>query len=301
MIGDSLSAVPPSALSRHRICFHAGGGDEVGVALLEVLPQGVQIAVILQPAEQKEVLHGNFRPVRFLGEARRALSHVSHWLRHQSGGRQLREMVPLIASALMIATDLPSSHAGLETGPLLTASPAVQRGAGVLNVVIAYENLSDGIRARQMLERISWATGHELRFDLRGWGFASLYARDDAEPDIQRVNGADLIVVSAGGDHALPPDVVRWIERCVADNAEGPLVLAGIHGEPWRSPSPFESCLSAIAAKWHLHFLRGADLEKRLTRDLATRLLNRRSECVGRFVEALKHSPACYEQAGLNE
>ena len=201
----------------------------------------------------------------------------------------------------MIAAELPSSHARLATGPLLTASPAVHLGAGVLNVVIAYENLSDGIRARQLLERISWATGHELRFDLRGWGFASLYARDDSEPDIQRVNGADLIIVSAGGDYALPPDVLRWIERGVADNAKGPLVLAGIHGEPWRSPSPFESCLSAIAAKWHLHFLRGADLEKRLTGDFATRLLSRRSGCAGRFVEALKHSPACYEQAGLNE
>jgi hypothetical protein len=198
----------------------------------------------------------------------------------------------------MITAAKPSPNLRQTQQQLLPARNGQALSSGVLNVVVLYESFRDGVRVRKALDRISWATGRVIRFDVRGWDFASIGGTD--EPGIALANGADILIVSMRADKALPPPVMRWVEDCVADNADGPSILVGTSGATLTSSSVLSSSLGAIAEKWHLHSFSCEHFANQETRDLAVKLLSRKPGG-GRFTDAASYAAPRYDCMGINE
>lgn len=201
----------------------------------------------------------------------------------------------------MITSDAPPTLTHRPPDALPPLSKLTLKKSGVLNAVVVYETFEDGVRVRGLLERLAAASGHELRFDIRAWDYASLCGPDETMPDITRADGADCMIVAAGIDDALPSAVTRWIECCIADNPQGPGVIVGVKPADAPMRSRFHASIHAVADKWRVQFLRGIEFEMRMMGDLAWRLLTRQPAGARRFSDSWSQMPARYEHTGINE
>lgn len=201
----------------------------------------------------------------------------------------------------MITTENPTQASGVKSPLAVPAASPQAPTVDVVNVVVVYESYPDGVRVRDALDRIALASSYDLRFDIRAWDFETIRAGGGIVPDISHADGADCMVISAACDVALPAALARWVEGCVADNANGPAVMVGMCGDDSDPLSPLHRSVSLIAAKWHLQYLGGAEFEQAFDRSFSHNVVTRRAAGIGRFIEACRVSPGRYERAGINE
>ena len=123
-----------------------------------------------------------------------------------------------------------------------------QNGAP-LNLAIAYENFSAGVRASALFHRLFDAAGHRYQFDMNNaWRFDFLKMAKFRKTAIAATARADMLIVSVSTWAELPPAVKWWLEASLEQREGDPGALivlqngrATIEGEKctakftWRS------------------------------------------------------------------
>src|SRR5262245_37678344 len=79
------------------------------------------------------------------------------------------------------------------------------------NVVTAYEDCTDGIRAKEMLNRLAAKLAPDLTLKSDLWGFDALGLRSFSEIADTAAAAADMIIICAEEQTTLPTHVKDWI------------------------------------------------------------------------------------------
>ena len=84
------------------------------------------------------------------------------------------------------------------------------------NVVIAYEDLESGKRAKKIYDYLVENLGHDCQFTNQMWKFEVLGIPKLREMAARDAMTADIVVISCHGSE-LPPDFRAWVELWVAE------------------------------------------------------------------------------------
>lgn len=83
---------------------------------------------------------------------------------------------------------------------------------GMLNALIVYDDLPAGRRALRLLTSQSQALGEPPPMGILSWRFDLLDDPDWSAMALRDAARADLLIVAAGTDAALPPALVHWLK-----------------------------------------------------------------------------------------
>src|SRR5579864_4798917 len=99
-----------------------------------------------------------------------------------------------------------------------------------LEVALAYEDLSTGLRARQFLYRILEQCQMQVEFNLTLWNLGLFHLPEIREQAVANTSRANLILVSLRGDAALDPDTESWLNQWIARRGDEECALAVLIG-----------------------------------------------------------------------
>lgn len=113
----------------------------------------------------------------------------------------------------------------------------------VLKIVLIQEDARTSGEALSLLRRLAGrlhnvfgACGRSWQIDSQFWKFEWLLDREWREAALASAAEAELIVISAGTDNALPAGVREWIENVLRQKEGKPFALVALMGE--RSATP---------------------------------------------------------------
>ncbi len=135
-------------------------------------------------------------------------------------------------------------------------------------IVTLYEDFASAIRGYQIFDWLEQNFGNDMPVTAASWSFHMLGMSRVAAAMLQDSDSADVLVVSANGDKALPPHVAVWVDRFMSRerNAEPVLVALAEAGiEAHGSAMGFNSSLQEIATRRHARFLCNGDLKEQLS------------------------------------
>ena len=104
--------------------------------------------------------------------------------------------------------------------------PGAQEGGQHLAVLLVYEDLSTGLRARHAFEGVVRQLELEADFDLKVWKFALLGEPALLEQAAKEAEEADIVFLAAHGDAELPVAIKLWLARWLAHKGREPCALA---------------------------------------------------------------------------
>lgn len=110
-----------------------------------------------------------------------------------------------------------------------TSLPSAGTFGGIpsaLSVLIAYQDVEAGLRARKVLDRILESLGTEANCDVRLWKFGWLTFQDCREEALEDGSRADLILLSARGDQPPSPELKHWLTTSLGQHSGGARALA---------------------------------------------------------------------------
>ena len=83
-----------------------------------------------------------------------------------------------------------------------------------LKIVIAYDDFADGVRAWELSERLASRFREDFEVDCDLWKFNALRGANAQarQASLDAVMEADMVMIAAGGQEALPVEVRKWIE-----------------------------------------------------------------------------------------
>jgi hypothetical protein len=94
-----------------------------------------------------------------------------------------------------------------------------------LNVQIVYEDLSAGLRAKQTADWLEAQLPPQRDMRLKLWRFDLLSEPALREEVTNEAMRADLVLLSAHGQHGLPEDVSTWIREWLTQGTDEPPAL----------------------------------------------------------------------------
>jgi hypothetical protein len=110
---------------------------------------------------------------------------------------------------------------------ILEKEPAADpRSRPPMQVMLVYEDLSTGLRARQAFERCVNQLAIEVDFDWSLWSFSLLEQSEIFEQTLNEAVKADIVFLSAHGKGNLPPAVKSWLDRWLGQKSGEPAALA---------------------------------------------------------------------------
>jgi hypothetical protein len=95
-----------------------------------------------------------------------------------------------------------------------------------LDVLLMYEDLSTGLRARRLLHEVMNSLNLEVDFQANLWRFDLLGEPALLELAADEAAKADIVFVSAHGQHDLPAAIHLWFNRWLARKGSEPCALA---------------------------------------------------------------------------
>jgi len=100
-------------------------------------------------------------------------------------------------------------------------------------IAIVHEDFITGLQAEDVLKRLAARLISELGIDanllqIDNWEFDWLQDSELREEAIARTAQADMIIVSVGGDAALPTGVRKWIEDALLLRKGGPTAMVAL-------------------------------------------------------------------------
>jgi hypothetical protein len=138
----------------------------------------------------------------------------------------------------------------------------VPQNAGEFSVVLVYEDLETGKRARKVYDFLAGNLGEDCQCRLQMWKFDVLAIpklRDIATRDAAE---ADLLIVSMRGSHALAEPVTVWIESWLAVGTRAMALVAMVDASPEESSASEETCayLGRVARRANMEFFAHPDM-----------------------------------------
>jgi hypothetical protein len=122
--------------------------------------------------------------------------------------------------------------------------------AAILNVVVAYDDVCSGIKAKELCDRVTQQIAPPCETKLSFWSLAALQFPDLAQMAAEEAAHADFVMVVVDGNGDLPPSVKCWFSRWArrAQPHHGAMV-ALLHGvlKMDQELSPAYDCLKRIA------------------------------------------------------
>jgi hypothetical protein len=104
-------------------------------------------------------------------------------------------------------------------------APAREARPG-LDVLLMYEDLSTGLRARRLLDGVVTSLNLEVDFQANLWRFDLLGEPALLELAADEAAKADIVFVSAHGQHDLPAAIHLWFKQWLARKGSEPCALA---------------------------------------------------------------------------
>lgn len=134
-------------------------------------------------------------------------------------------------------------------------------GGADFNVLMAYEDLESGKRAKRTYDFLSSHLGHECRFASQMWKLEVLDIPQLLEAAIQDATMADLILISLRNGSALPASTGRWIDTWSSRPRNALALVALFHGMGENSPNTIEArnYLARAAQRGGLEFFAHPD------------------------------------------
>ena len=174
----------------------------------------------------------------------------------------------------------------------------------LLDVVLVYEDLATGLRARQAFDHLVDQLELEADFRLNLWNFGLLRDPAHRQEAAREASDADIIVLSAHGQGELPAQVKAWLRQWLDLNAEHPTALVASLDESVKDQSSenrilahLRSLAAEAGAELILHFGPPARLET----DLTVESIRERVETTSTLLEEILHRRAPYPRWGINE
>jgi hypothetical protein len=103
--------------------------------------------------------------------------------------------------------------------------PAVSKARGKLEVLMVYEDLSTGLRARQAFEQLAQQLEFDTDFRLDLWKFDLLREPTLLERAASEAAKSDIVILSAHGQHELPRTTHMWLEQWLERRSGQPCAL----------------------------------------------------------------------------
>lgn len=122
--------------------------------------------------------------------------------------------------------------------------------AASLNVLVAYDNLCSGIKAKDFCDRLTRRLTPECELQLSLWSHSALQIPQMARAAEDEATQTDLLIVAVSGDEALSPLVKSWISRCTRKlRSHAGALAVQLHGilRMNQELSPAYECLKHIA------------------------------------------------------
>ncbi len=170
------------------------------------------------------------------------------------------------------------------------------------NVVIAYEDLETGKRAKKIYDFLVENLGHDCRFTNQMWKFEVLGIPKLREMAARDAMMADIVVISCHGTE-LPPDFKAWVESWVAE-PNHPIALVALFDYQHQQADEARSYLADVARRGQMAFFAQPDElpERRNSEDFFT--LQRNSSFKRRTLSTLAGAmqrDTSFPDWGINE
>jgi len=122
--------------------------------------------------------------------------------------------------------------------------------AASMNVLVAYDNLRSGIKAKDLCDRLSQHLAASCELRISFWSLSALQLPQLARAAEEEAAKTDLLIVAVNGDGDLRPRVKSWFSRCARRiRSNGGAFAAQLHGilKMHQELSPAYECLKHIA------------------------------------------------------
>lgn len=154
----------------------------------------------------------------------------------------------------MTSATLPSRHA---------------RAAPVRFTVAAiHDGLADGIRAQEALKSLHHALAPDIGMRQMLWSYQKLERLDIRAMALHAAEEADMIILAAGAQAALPSQVERWLDNCLAERrARLPLLVCLADDEGFGTSGAdgkFCSSFRRLASRWQADFMTASEMDRRV-------------------------------------
>ncbi len=111
-------------------------------------------------------------------------------------------------------------------GTVDVGQTAADDGPPQLNVLVVYEDLGTGLRARHTFDQAVGQLGLQADFHVNLWRFDLLREPALLERAADQAAQADIVFLSAHGPGGLPAAVTSWLKYWLARKGSGPRALA---------------------------------------------------------------------------
>jgi len=122
---------------------------------------------------------------------------------------------------------------------LTRASHIKPKSAPSFEVLLAYQDFSSGIRAKEFFDRLVRDHGRLFRFLCHLWKFDVLLAPELGDQAVAEAADADMIVIATHAQTELPPAVKDWVELWLRQTRTPGALVALLDGVQPSVGSPF--------------------------------------------------------------
>jgi hypothetical protein len=136
--------------------------------------------------------------------------------------------------------------------PMTMPVMRLREPSSTLDIVVLFADGAAGRRATELHRRLARRLGPGWALRCSCWQFDSLSASS-----LRAADGADLLMIAAHADQALPPAVLAWFDQALVEGARGRALVALLDG--WSAgPNPATAAgaqLRAQAARAGMMFI----------------------------------------------
>ena len=186
--------------------------------------------------------------------------------------------------------------------PLIQPAPHA-RPLGDLKIVAIYDGFEDGIRVNEALDWVDLTLSPDLVVRHCALSFAMLGRLDIRAAAVHEAADADVLLVAAAPDKELPTQVLKWLERCLAESREKPSALVTLRDEHAASrlgEDAAQAELTRLARRWGLEFITDEEFDDRMNVSRVGELLHHHDDGFDGEYEYLSRTPEGH-YGGLSE
>ncbi len=139
---------------------------------------------------------------------------------------------------------------------------------GSIAVAAIYDDLSDGLRAKEALARLRCSQVSFVPVSTFAWSFQQLERLDVRSHAFRVASSVDMIVIAAHAGCVLTGQINHWLERCLAARPPGLRILVALDAGMDASPaSEWEDrglrfSVRQFAARWGAKFMNNEEFEQ---------------------------------------
>src|SRR5262249_26980373 len=126
-----------------------------------------------------------------------------------------------------------------------------------LNVLIVYDHVRAGQRAKELCDRLRQHLAPEPELHVRVWSLSALQLPTFAQAAASQAEHAAVLIVAVNGDNALSGPVQDCLHRCARGiHSAGGMLVAQLHGvlKMNQELCPAYACLRKIAHQVRISF-----------------------------------------------